>query len=308
MKHKIKFSFASKTLLIIITILCLVSILFTFSVQSNGGPLQTVAGYILVPVQRGINFVGDWCSEKVSTLKSMKGLLEENEALQAKVDELTLENNELLQDRYEKQRLEELFEMKETYSDYDMVGARVIGKDPGSWFHVFMIDKGTNDGIAIDMNVIASGGLVGIVTEVGPNYATVRSIIDDSNNVSAMLMNTTDNFIVKGDLELMNDGVIRAEELKKDVEVNDGDKVVTSNISSKYLPGILIGVIKDLSIDSNNITKSGYITPVVDFEHLNEVLVIKQLKTDSIKDETFTEEGTAESSSDQTDTQQTDTQ
>jgi rod shape-determining protein MreC len=155
----------------------------------------------------------------------------------------------------------------------------VIARDSGNWFHTFTIDKGTNDGLGIDMNVIAGGGLVGRITDIGTNWAKVTSIINDNSNVSGMVLASSDVLMVTGSLELMENGVISFSQLtdsKNTVEV--GDKVVTSNISDKYLPSILIGYISDINQDSNNITKSGTITPAVDFEHLEEVLVILETK------------------------------
>ncbi len=130
------------------------------------------------------------------------------------------------------------------------------------------------------MNVIAGKGLVGIVTDVGPNYAKVRSIIDDVSKVSAMVVTTSDRCIVHGDLQEMNANQrIRFNDLKDpDDEITEGAQVVTSNISEKYLQGILVGSIGDLKKDSNNLTKSGTLTPAVDFEHLEEVLVILDKK------------------------------
>ena len=79
-----------------------------------------------------------------------------------------------------------MYQLDQSYSEYDKVAANVISKDAGNWFSNFTIDKGTEDGIQKDCNVIAGSGLVGIVTEVGKNWATVRSIIDDTSNVSAI--------------------------------------------------------------------------------------------------------------------------
>ena len=129
------------------------------------------------------------------------------------------------------------------------------------------------------MNVMSGSGLVGIVTSVGPNWANVRSIIDDDSNLSGMVMSTSDTLIVTGDLELMSDGYIRFSQLiDEDDVVVKGDQVVTSSISDKYLPGISVGYITEIEKDSNNLTKSGYITPAVDFKRLNTVLVVTDLK------------------------------
>ena len=174
--------------------------------------------------------------------------------------------------------LRELYKLDEQYSGYEKVGARIIARDSGNWFHAFTINKGTDDGLAVDMNVIAGGGLVGRIVDIGSNWAKVNAIINDNSNVSGMVLASADNLMVKGSLQLMAEGVIGFGQLndsQNTVEV--GDKVVTSNISDKYLPSILIGYISEISQDTNNITKSGKITPAVDFEHLEEVLVI--LKT-----------------------------
>ena len=195
------------------------------------------------------------------------------------MDTLTEENSQLVQDKEELTRLRELYDLDQQYTDYEKVGARVIAKESGNWFQLFTIDKGSNDGIQKDANVISGGGLVGIVTEVGPNWAVVRSIIDDNSNVSAMVSTTSDQCIIAGDLRLIDEGSLNLVKLTDtDNKVHVGDKVVTSYISEKFLPGILIGYISELNNDSNNLTKSGYITPVVDFRHLQEVLVILELK------------------------------
>ena len=128
------------------------------------------------------------------------------------------------------------------------------------------------------MNVMADGGLVGIVIDVRANYATVRTIIDDDSNVSGMSLRSGDTCNVSGDLTLYEQGRIGLDHIKKDADIQDGDKIVTSNISDVFLPGILIGYASELSTDANNVTKSGYIIPAARFDNLQEVLVITQLK------------------------------
>ena len=157
----------------------------------------------------------------------------------------------------------------------------MIGKDSVNCFSTFTIDKGSADGIEVDMNVLAGSGLVGIVTEVGPTWAKVRSIIDDSTNVSGMVLSTSDTCIVSGDLSLMSSGQIAFDQMENnDNVVAVGDQIVTSYISDKYLQGILIGSISEINVDSNNLTRSGYIIPAVDFKNIQEVLVITTTKAE----------------------------
>ena len=129
--------------------------------------------------------------------------------------------------------------------------------------------------------MIAGKGLVGIVTEVGPTWATVRSIIDDSSSVSAMTVSTSDNCIVTGDLELIDEGKLHFEQLyDQEGKVTVGERIVTSNISEKFVEGLFIGYVSDVQQDSNNLTKNGTIVTPVDFLHLKDVFVITVNKQD----------------------------
>ncbi len=242
-------------------------------------PLRNAVGYVLVPIQSGINAVGSSIYNEASNLSRLRDALQENEKLKSQVDELTEENTRLRAEQMELERLRNLYELDNQYMQYSKVGARIIAKDSGNWFSVFRIDKGSDDGIKEDMNVIAGGGLVGIVTDVGANYATVRAIIDDSSQVSAMAQQSGDTCMVTGDLKLYKDGRLNLRYMEKDDDIKDGDMIVTSNISGKFLPGILIGYATDITVDYNdNLTKSGYVIPVARFDRLQEVLVITDLK------------------------------
>lgn len=280
MRRKAKFSIPTRYILLTMTGICMIAILLSFTLNISGGPLNTVAGYVFIPMQKGINTVGLWISDKADNLKNLKEVMAENEELQRQVDALTTELNTIKLEQYELENLRELLELDQKYPSYEKVAASVIGKDGGNWFNNFTIDKGSDDGIEEDMNVIAGSGLVGIVTEVGPNFAKVAAIINDTNKVSGMVTTTSDNLIVNGSLQRMNeDMVIEFSNLNdsKDAVVV-GDPVVTSYVSDQYQQGILIGYISSLQKDSNNLTKSGTITPAVDFEHIHEVLVILDKK------------------------------
>lgn len=274
-----KFTIPGKYLLFILTIVAVALMVITLTTSLFSGIANTIAGFVVVPFQRGITTAGTWLIGEADRLATIEQLQEENKELQARVDQLTEENMQLTQDRYELNTLRELYELDAQYESYEKVGAHVIAKDSGNWFYSFVIDKGTDDGLAVDMNIIAGGGLVGRITSIGPDWAKVTTIIADNFSVSGMVLSTSDNLIVTGNLESYEKGVITFSKLQDSADVVViGDKVVTSNISDKYLPEILIGYITTIESDSNNLTKSGTLTPAVDFEHLDEVLVITTLK------------------------------
>lgn len=285
-RKKTKFSIPARYLLLGLCGIFIFVIFLSYSAGTSSGPLNSVASYIFVPMQKGINSVGTFFSNKSDRFQTLEEVMNENEKLQEQVEKLTTELNTTKLEQYELEDLRNLYQLDQQYSNYKKTGAHVIGKGGSNWFNIFLIDKGSKDGIEKDMNVIAGSGLVGIVIDVGPHYAKVRSIIDDSSKVSGMVLSTSDSCIVKGDLKSMNeDRVIQFSELKDtENQIKEGDQIVTSNVSDKYLPGISIGYISEAKMDSNNITKSGTITPSADFEHLREVLVILDKKTDAVAD------------------------
>lgn len=284
---------SSKYVLLILSGVCVAAIFISLVFNISGGPLNALAGYIFVPMQKGINSAGSWISDKTNDFKTLGEVLKENKELQDQVDELTAQLNKIKLEQYELENYRNLLDLDEKYGDYDKVAANVIAMDGTNWFSTFTIDKGSNQGIQKGMNVIAGSGLVGIVTDVGPNYAKVRSIIDDSSNVSSMVLTTKDNFNVSGSLMSMNqDKLLPFTELRdEDDKVRVGDPVVTSYVSDQYQEGILIGYIYSIEDNPNNLTKSGTIAPVVDFQHLQEVLVITELK-DTGEDELTGEDTT----------------
>ena len=277
------------------TLFCISCIAATLASGVTSAPLKDLAGMIIVPFENSISRIGNGLAAMRQSFQDKQDLIRENEELREQIDILTTQNGKLISDQSELVRLQQMYRLDEEYTEYPKVAAEIIAKDPGNWYDTFMINRGSNDGIRVNNNVIAGKGLVGIVTEVGPSWATVRSIIDDSSNVSAMAVSTGDNCIVYGDLELIDEGKLCFEQLY-DVEdkVTIGERIVTSNISENYVEGLFIGYISEVVQDTNNLTKTGTLVTPVDFQHLKEVLVItvnKQDILDTPSQETEEEQG-----------------
>ena len=278
MDKKPQLHVSQKFILSALTVVCFALIAVSFFTDKLTAPVQNVLSYVITPLQKGINGMGLWLTDRVDYFATIDELRQQNEELKAELDNVKEKNLVLVQDQIELNNLRELYALDNKIPGYDKVAARVIGKGSGNWFSTFTIDKGSRDGILVDMNVICGNGLVGLVTDGTDNTATVRSIIDGNSNVTGMLVTSSDTCNVRGDLELMDSGYIHLEYMQKDVDVSDGDMIVTSNISDKYIQGILIGYVKNITEDANSLTQSGYLVPAVDFERLTEVLVIMQLK------------------------------
>ena len=294
-KFQFRIHLKSKHLLVIMTFFCGSAVVSTLASGVTSEPLAEAAGMIVVPFEKSIDGIGSWIGEISQTFQDKQELINKNQELQDAVDTLTEQNNILIQNQSELSRLQELYKLDEEYSSYPKVAARIISKDPGNWYDTFMINRGSNDGIRVDNNVISGKGLVGIVTEVGSNWATVRAIIDDSSYVSVMTVGTDDNCVVTGDLELMDEGKLRFSQLyDKDDKVTVGERIVTSNISDKYVEGLFVGYVSELELDTNNLTKTGTIVTPVDFKHLKDVFVITVNKQDAVDSGSTSQEDAAE--------------
>ncbi len=278
-REPLRLHIPARYLLLLTSALCVGLILITYYTDILTGPLSGFANYVIVPFQNGVSRAGEWIAERQQLVSDIETLQTENAELKAENEELTASNRELEQEKHELVRLRELYQLDGTYAEYPKVGARIIARENGSWYHTFTINKGTDDGLSLDMNVLAAGGLAGRITYIGSSWARVQAIIDDGANISATVQRTQDNLVVSGDLTLYENGEIAFSELADpESNVKVGDSVVTSNISDKYLPGILIGYISEITDDPNQLTKSGRLTPAVDFAHLDTVLVIRQVK------------------------------
>ena len=290
MRKKKQSKFPAKYVLLIMTILC--AVIIGCSLKASGsGSVSAAAGAVLAPMQKGVNQLGSGLTNLREHLRTKKSLEKENEELRTQLADAQENLNQVQLNQEELDNLKSLYDMDQNYAAYDKIAANVIGKDAGNWFSVFLIDRGSNDGITVGMNVLADGGLAGIVIQVGPNYAKVRSVIDDNSNVSARNLSTSDLCVVSGSLKTMNESsLIDFDDLRdKEDQAKVGDQIVTSNISDMFLEGIPIGYITDIKTDSNNLTKSGHIATIVDFEHLDDVFVI--LQTKDISTDTTNEQG-----------------
>ncbi|MGP1403055.1 MAG: rod shape-determining protein MreC [Catonella sp.] len=277
-KNKIKIKIVPRYLFIVMAVICMILLIVSYRFSESLGPVKTVAGDIITPMQVGINKLGSFFTSKLDYLKSIDDLLAQNKELTEKLNKMSYENKLLIQGKYELDDFRKLYNLDQNYADYPKVAARVISKDMSNWYNQFTIDKGTDDGIKVGMNVMAGNGLVGIVTKTGRNNSKVKSIIDDSSNVMGMLLDTSDTCVVKGNLKLLDEGHIEVTGIKKGSRVKDGYEVVTSYISPKYHPGILIGYVSNIKVDPSNMTESGYLTPAVDFSKLDMVLIITREK------------------------------
>ena len=267
-----------RVVLVILSALCVFSVLFHYFTRDDSVSITTVLGVMVVPFQEGANEVGSFLFRSDQNRLSLK-------EARARVEELEKENLELkmkLSDAddaiQENEAFRALLRAKNRLPGYEMQEAKVIGSDGVNCFYRFTINKGTMDGVKTDMNVINADGLVGIVTSVGLNYAVVTAIIEDNMSVSAMTRYGNYNCIVSGDLSNSGDKTMLLSNALAEFDEGRDAALVTSSISDKYLPGLLIGYAENVVLNPDKLTKSGTVRTAVDFSRIQEVLVITTMK------------------------------
>lgn len=256
---------------------------FSYVSGFNGGIFKDFSSALFTPMQSGLSLLGKTIHSINVNGDTVDSLQEENRVLKEEIASLKYDLNAANVRLEELDRLTQLLALKNQYYQYETTGARIISSADASWYSNFTIDKGSNDGLEVGMNVIADEGLVGILSDVSPNFAIVRTIIDDNSFISVTINPTEDNCIVGGSMkEIADKGTLPFTNLDKAAtKVAIGDRVVTSQISDKYMPGLLVGYISNITDDDNELTMSGSITPVVDFKHLSDVLIIRRVKVSS---------------------------
>ncbi len=264
---------------IIIVVLCITVLIFTFMgitfATDRSGAFNNAVNIVLTPVQKVFTGIGDGIGDFFEYIHDMKTYKAENIDLKDRVADLEREVRELGALKKENERLRSALDLKEQDVENRMIFAEVKSKEPGNWFYVFTIDKGTNHGIKKDDAVMTSQGLVGKVSDVGNTWAEVTSIIDPESSVGAVISRTQEIAITDGDMALAEQGKCRLEYIKTDLSLVAGDSVETSGLGGIYPKGILIGTVSEIKNDSSGYARYAIIETAVDFEKIREVIVIK---------------------------------
>jgi rod shape-determining protein MreC len=237
----------------------------------------------LTPIQKFFSFSGGKIEGSLALFKDTKAVKKENDDLKAKIDQLEKDKRELLRYRDENNELRATLNLKNQFNDYDSIGANVIAKDPGNWFNIFRIDRGSKDGIVLQSKdganeyypVITSKGLVGMVINSDLLSSKVISIIDVGSSVSAIISKSRDPVVIKGSLALMDQGLCRMDNIPSDADITHGDTIETSGMGGIFPKGILIGTIEEVLQTGNEMSRYATIKPAVDFKRLEQVFVWK---------------------------------
>lgn len=261
--------------LVVVTLISIATLSSTSKSRDSLMFYEKALSYVYIPVQKGLAYVAYNIHDMLTYFDDAKAMSEENKNLKLRLEQIEEENRGLSELKVENDRLLGELELKGKFENYDTVVSRIIAKEMGNWFNIFTIDKGSKDGIEVNMTVITPKGLVGQVVSATPEASKVMAIIDSGSSVSARLSKTRDLVIVRGDLSLKDNGLIKMNFIPVGVEVAEGDIVVTSGIGGIFPRDIMIGKVVNVDNNKPQLMRYAVVQPEVDFKRLEEVMVLK---------------------------------
>ena len=252
------------------------ALMSVFSYTSS--PLANVANVIASPFRSAYTGIADWFNDKQNYYRDTTALEEENAALKKQLAEMEAAIRQAEKDSAENERLKQLLGLQAQRPDLtsDLQAAMITEHTGTNWTSSLTIDKGTNLGLEVNDCVISeTGALVGLISEVGTNWATILTLVDTDTSLGAQVFRTGDLGLAQGNFSLMGEKRLRLEYLPADCSLLGGDLVVTSGLGGFYPAGLVIGSVAEVQVDDSGATSYAVLSPAVDFDELTEVFVIR---------------------------------
>ena len=235
--------------------------------------MENAISSLVMPIQNGLTYLKNKISGNEDFFVEIGSLKQENEELKKKNSELeqTLREFEIV--KSENETLKQYVNLTDKYQNYESVPAYIINKNISNYNNMFVINVGKNDGIDVNMTVIADKGLVGHVVSVTDTTAKVQTIVDTANSVSATLSSSRESILCRGSL---SEKKLKATYIPTDDTIIEGENVETSGMGGIYPKGIHIGTIEKVVKNQNITDRYAIVNPAVDFDKIETVLVIKK--------------------------------
>lgn len=249
--------------------------------KSGDNVVTNVLNTVSTPFQSAFAAIVKPINERIVFYKEAKGYKEENERLIKEITELKIENRDIKSYSEENKRLKNLLDLQGNNANMTTVAASAVSKDYEKWYKGITINKGKNAGIKKGDPVITADGILGMVNEVGANWARVTTIFDAESAVGARFTRTGDIGVVEGDLELSEEGKCKIEYISGTASIMSGDILVSSGVGELYPEGLMIGTVSDVKVDAMGKIEYAVVEPSVDFDNIYEVLVVTGFSTNT---------------------------
>ena len=244
----------------------------------RSSPLTNLANTIASPFRSAYTAVAEWFNDKQKYYQDYTGLEEENARLRQQIASMEAEIRQARDDSAENERLKELLGLQEERPDLteDIVLATITEHAVTNWAATLTISRGTNDGLEVgDCVIDETGALVGTISAVGTNWATILTLVDTDTSLGAQVFRTGDLGVAQGDFSLMGENRLRLDYLPADCDLLGGDLVVTSGLGGFFPAGLVIGSVEELQMDDSGASSYAILAPAVDFSSLQQVVVIR---------------------------------
>ena len=272
MKHF--FSTKVKVVLLIAVLLAVILIVVN-SLTGLNLPGLLVQG-VLTPIRSGASALTGQAERFYDYMFEYESLVAENEALKEELANIQDDARKSESIARENERLRELLELKDAHEDYELVDAYIISWSSNDWTSTFTLNRGANVGIEAGMCAItANGELVGLVSEVGSNYAVVKSVLDSSLEISATISSSGHNGMVQGGYSTGLEGLLRMDYLPSSATIRNRDQVVTAG-STIYPRDLILGYVVDAGFDDTGVAKYALLEPATDIRSLEQVFIVTQ--------------------------------
>ena len=249
------------------------------SVLSNtSSPLVNLANTIASPFRSAYTAVAEWFNDKQKYYRDYTDLEVENRRLRQQIAQMEADVRQGQLDSEENARLRDLLGLQEERPDLteDIVLATITEHAVTNWTASLTVSRGTNDGLEVgDCVMDENGNLVGTVSAVGTNWATILTLVDTDTSIGAQVFRTGELGVAQGNFALMGENRLRLDYLPASCELLGGDLVVTSGLGGFYPAGLVIGSVEEVQLDDSGAASYAVLVPAVDFDALQQVVILR---------------------------------
>ena len=265
--------------IIVVAVLLAAALTVLSNVTGQTVPDLVIQG-ALAPFRAAGNALTKQAEQYYSYMFRYEALAAENEQLKAEIAQMEDVARQADSVSRENERLRALLDLKSTHEDYVLVDAYIIAWSSTDWTNTFTINRGTDAGIQENMCAItANGEVVGLVTEVGPNYAEIKTVLDSTLEISATIASSGHNGMVSGGYIDGNETFLKMEYLPSSAVIRNKDQVVTSG-STVYPKGLILGNVVDAGFEETGVAKFAILDPAADISSMEQVFIVTQYTTE----------------------------
>lgn len=251
----------------------LLSVMTYFSTTSAA--LPNLAGIVVTPFRSASAAISEAFGEWTGYFTEVDALREENRQLKLQIAEMEEDVRQATFDREENAHLRNVAELREQRRDLHLESARVLVQDSSNWYSLLTINKGTAQDITVgDAVVTEEGYLLGVVTETGLNWSTIRTILDSESSIGALVFRNGGSALAQGDFSLMSEGCLSLSYLGTEPDVVAGDLIVTSGLGGYYPSQLVIGYVEEIRASDNGLAQYAVLRPEMELDGLTQVYVV----------------------------------